>query len=395
MPMSTPVQVLWVSCVGEKGGAEVYMLNFLRHLDAAKYRAGVALLRPGPLEEELRGAGFRTHVLRQHRMRQVVRVGQAIGQLAALVRREGYGLVHSNCFRGHVYGGLAARWAAVPEVWSVHTVERPGLATRCIQAIPTRHVTANCPRTADYFVGQHFPTSMIWPGVELANLGNRTGRAELAARYGLPVGGRWIGLGARLQRYKGHEYLVRALAALPASAADVHAVLIGGSLFGMETAYADELKALASRLGVGERVHLTGFVPDADLRGLVAGCDLMVHPALDEDFGLIVAESQAMGIPVLAFASVGPSAIIEHGVTGCLVPVGDQDALDRELARLLGDPALLRAMGERGRERIPARFGAEIAGARLMRVYDAILAGRQPELGPTREPILEGGPAAA
>lgn len=391
--MAEPTPILWVSCVAEKGGAEVYMINFLRHLDPSRYRPAVVLLAPGPLDEELRGLGIGTHVLRRHRMREVHRVGQAIAQIARTVGREGYRLVHSNCFRGHVYGGLAARLAGVPEVWSVHTVEKPGWSTRAILSVPTHHVTANCPRTAGYFVEQRLPTSMIWPGVELAGLEDRTSRAELASRYGIPAGARWVGLGARMQRYKGHEFLIRAVAALPAALGDVQVVLMGGNLFGMEREFRGELEQLAGRLGLSGRVHFTGFVPNADMRGIVAACDLMVHPALDEDFGLIVAESQAMGVPVLAYASVGPAAILEDGVTGRLVPVGDQEALNRELAALLADPARLRRMGEAGRARIPGRFGAPLAGARLARIYDAVLDGRQPALDTQRQPVLEGVPA--
>lgn len=364
------------------------MINFLRHLDPARYRPAVALLAPGPLDAELQGLGIPTHVLARHRMRQVDKVGWAILQLAQLARRHGYRLFHSNCFRGHVYGGLAARLAGVPEVWSVHTVEQPGVSTRAILTVPTHHVTANCPRTADAFVRERLPTSMIWPGVETRDLERRTPRRELAARYGLPEDARWIGLGARLQRYKGHEALVRAVAALPDSMGDVHAALIGGHLFGMEQDFGDELRALARKLGVESRIHFTGFVPNEDLRGLVGNCELMVHPALDEDFGLIVAESQAMGIPVLAYASVGPAAILEDDVTGRLVPVGDQTALNQALADLLSDPARLRRMGLAGARRIPGRFGAEFAGARLMSVYDAVLRGSDPILDASRQPVL-------
>src|SRR5262245_60322370 len=196
--MGQPAKVLWISCVGEKGGAEVYMINFLRHLDRGRFDPHVALLRPGPLADELRGLGFGVYVFPTHRMRNAAAVGRAILQLRALVRRDGFSLVHSNGFRAHVYGGLAARLAGVPEVWSVHTVERPGLSTRAILRLPTTHVTANCERTADYFAAQGLPVDMIWPPVDVAGLADATPRDVLAARYGLPAAGRWIGLGARL-----------------------------------------------------------------------------------------------------------------------------------------------------------------------------------------------------
>lgn len=383
-----PVRIAWISCVGEKGGAEVYMINFLRHLPAERFRPGVILLRPGPLADELRALGWDVWVLPRHRMRNVLGVTRAILAIRRLVRAEGIALLHSNGFRAHAYGGPAARLAGVPEVWSVHTVEQPGWSTRAILGLRTDHVTGNCPRTTDYFVRHGLPTSLIWPPVDTGRLENRAPRAALAAKFQIPADGRWIMQAARLQRFKGQHHLVRALAALPPALAGVHAVIVGGSLFGMETDYTDELKRLAASLGVAGRVHFTGFISDDELRGFVAASELVVHPAHDEDFGLIVAEAQAMERPVLAFAAVGPAAIIEHGRTGRLVPIGDQAALDRELAALLGDPAPLAALGAAGGRRVAALFAAPAAGRRLAAVYDAVLAGRQPELAADLQPVL-------
>jgi glycosyltransferase involved in cell wall biosynthesis/4-amino-4-deoxy-L-arabinose transferase-like glycosyltransferase len=364
-----PAKVLWISCVAEKGGAEVYMLNLIRHLNPARHQSGIALLRPGPLVEELAAAGIPAHVLRQHRMREVGKVARTIWDLRQLILREDYDLVHSNGFRAHVYGGLAAQLAGVPEIWSVHTVEKPGPSTSLILAIPTTFVTANCERTAGYFVAQGLPTNMIWPGVDLQRIEQGTAREELMGRHGLPAGVRWIAMGARLQRYKGHEYFLRALAALPAPLNEIHGVIMGGSLFGMEQTYLEELKRLASSLGISGRVHFTGFISDADVYGFVRHSELLMHPALDEDFGLIVAEAQALGRPVLAFASVGPAAIVADGITGRLVPVGDQARLSQGLAEMLGAPDQLGDWGEEARVRARRLFGAETMAGQLERVY--------------------------
>lgn len=372
--MAWPVKVLWISCVGERGGAEVYMLNLLRRLDRTRFMPAVAMLRPGPLERDVQELGVPVHSLASHRMRQIFSVGRAIQTLARLIHEHGYHLVHSNGFRAHVYGGLAAWRTGTREIWTVHTVEQPGFSTRAILRIPTTQVVANCHRTADYFVAQGCPTSLIWPGVDLEQLEYRAPRAALEAKYHLPPGSRWILQGTRLQRYKGHEFLLRALAALPPALAHVHAVIIGGTLFGMEADYPAELRALAGQLGIASRVHFTGFIDDhRELYGFQAAADLVVHPALDEDFGLIVAECQALGIPALAFASPGPMAIIQEGETGCLVPIGDQVALSAALADMLHDPERLRQWGLAARERSRRRFSAVNLAAQLERLYLAAL----------------------
>lgn len=372
-PTAAPARVLWISCVGEKGGAEVYMLNLLRHLDRRQFTPAVALLRPGSLENDLRELGVAVHLLPAHRMRNLAAVVRAIWTLRQLIRQREIDLIHSNGFRAHVYGGLAAWLAGVPEVWTVHTVEKHGLFMRAVFQIPTAHVLANCPRTADFFIAHGCPVSLIWPSVDTGQLAQAASRSELAARYGVPPAARWVCMGARMQRYKGHEFFLRALAALPAGFEDVQGVIMGGSLFGQEPAYENEMKALASQLGISSRVRFTGFIADADLFGFVSGSELVVHAALDEDFGLIVAEAQALGKPVLAFASVGPAVILAPEETGRLVPVGDQKKLNLALVDLLAAPERLRRWGEAGRARSGRLFAAEQAAGQLERIYAACL----------------------
>jgi glycosyltransferase involved in cell wall biosynthesis len=136
------------------------------------------------------------------------------------------------------------------------------------------------------------------------------------------------------------------------------------------------LKNLAAQLGIAHRVRFTGFISDADVHGFFAASELLVHPALDEDFGLSIAEALTLGTPALAFAAHGPAAIIEDGSTGRLVPVGDQAALDTSLADLLSQPALLRAWGETARQRTPARFGIASLTPQVERIYAACLPAR-------------------
>jgi len=377
MSVSGPVPIAWVSCVGEKGGAEALMLECLRVLDRGRYRPHVVLLRPGPLALLLGEAGVAVHVLPLHRMRDPLAVAGAVRGIGRIVREEGIQLLHGSSFRGHFYSGIAAWRAGIPEVYTAHTLERRSPLATVIHRLPTRRVLTNCPRTDDHFKAAGHPTSMIWPGVNVARLGDHASRAELARRFGLPAERRWVSVGARLQRYKGQAHFLRALAAVPA-AENVHGIVIGGALFGQETDYEQELVALAGSLGIQERVTFTGFVAgDADFAGLLAASEIVVHPALEEDFGISVAEAQALGIPVVAYAAVGPAAIVVDGETGWLVTVGDEAGLSAALRSALGDAARRQACGAAGRARVRARFSAEEHARRTEAVYAEVLAGAE------------------
>ena len=386
MPPATspaPVPFAWISCVGEKGGAETLMIECLRELDRSRFRPHAIQLRPGPLESFLRELDVEVHVLETHRMREVHKIAGTLWKIRRLIREHGLRLIHSNGFRAHVYGGIPAKLAGIPEVWTTHTVEQPSWHTRAILAIPTAHVLSNCPRTDDYFRAQGLPSTMIWPGVNpgrLEQLAAAAPREALAQRYGIPADRRWISVGARLQRFKGQLHFLKALAGVihAQPSAHAHGIVIGGSLFGQETEYQQELRALAKELGIADRVTFTGFVPDADLAGFLAASTLVAHPALEEDFGLTVAEAQALGTPVVAFAAVGPAEIIAPGETGWLVPVGDTTALAAALQEALASPERLMQFGAAGRRRAISLFGSATHARRTEEIYARALSARAP-----------------
>lgn len=358
--------------VGEKGGAEVSMIHHCRVLDRSRFTPATVLLRPGPVERELQAVGTETFVLKKHRMRDVVTVGRTVLQIAGLARKHRFDLINSNGFRAHFYGGLAARLAGIPEVSTLHAVELPGISTRVILGIPTRHVIANCPRTAQYFIDNGKPTTMVWPGVDASVLRQGTPRDQLATKYGLPADLRWVCMSGRLQRFKGQIEFVRSVAAASADRS-FHAVIIGGSLFGQEPAYLRELRALAAELKVADRITFTGFIPDADVAGLIGSSYVTMHPAHEEDFGLSVAEAQALGVPTIAYSSVGPAAIIEHLKTGWVVPIGDQAQLDESLRIALRTPSLVAQMGVAAQDRTNRLFSLSEHMRQFQDIYSRVL----------------------
>lgn len=105
---------------------------------------------------------------------------------------------------------------------------------------------------------------------------------------------------------------------------------------------------LAERLGVEERVHFAGVVPDVTPYYRCA--DLLVHPCLYEPFGNVVLEAMACGLGVVTNQYCGAGELIEQNVNGLLYDADSQDALGQ---------ALTRARGEFGAYREAARVTAE------------------------------------
>jgi phosphatidylinositol alpha 1,6-mannosyltransferase len=133
--------------------------------------------------------------------------------------------------------------------------------------------------------------------------------------------------------------LLAAVAALPG----VRLVVTGGGPAGE-----DLRQAIPSAVFLGER-H------GEDLAAIYASLDVFAHTGPFETFGQTIQEAAASGLPVVAPAAGGPLDLVDHGVTGYLVPPGDGDALVATVRTLAGDAALRRAMGQTARQKVLGR----------------------------------------
>jgi phosphatidylinositol alpha-1,6-mannosyltransferase len=156
-----------------------------------------------------------------------------------------------------------------------------------------------------------------------------------------------------LRRRKGMDLVIDAFAALAAQYPELHLVIAGDG---------PEAAALRARAGGDERVIFTGTIDDATRNALLADCTLFVLanrrlPGDVEGFGIVFLEAAAHGKAVVGGRNGGvPDAVVD-GDTGLLVDTsGDATPVRDALIRLLDDPELAQAMGERGRERACSVF---------------------------------------
>lgn len=173
-----------------------------------------------------------------------------------------------------------------------------------------------------------------------------------------------IGTIARLTRQKGIDIFLRALADIP----DVLAIVVG------DGEDEEELKGLASELGIAERVSWMGWRDDA--RALVEGFDVFVLPSRWEGFGRVLVEAAFAECPVVATRVVGTSEAMVDGETGFLVPPEDKEALVQAINTLLEDEHLASEMGRRGREFALSRFDPAATARLFESLYDEILGRR-------------------
>ncbi len=160
---------------------------------------------------------------------------------------------------------------------------------------------------------------------------------------------------------KGTRHLLRALATLRIEYPEIRLTLVGQIRPGGPT------DKLIAELGIGDRITFRSGLGTAEIADLYANATIAVVPSDYEGFGLPAGEAMACGVPVVAAAGGALPEVI--GDAGVVVPVRDPDALAGAIRQLLDAPAHRLALGERGRERILARFNWHLAAQRMTRLY--------------------------
>jgi lipopolysaccharide/colanic/teichoic acid biosynthesis glycosyltransferase len=155
----------------------------------------------------------------------------------------------------------------------------------------------------------------------------------------------------RLVAYKGVDVLLRALPGLP-----VRAMIVG------DGPCRASLEALATELGVADRVTFAGQVSDEIRLEWYRAADMFVLPSVSpqEAFGMVQVEAMLSGLPVVSTAlPTGVPWVNQHGETGLVVAPGDPAALRAALASLAASPELRRRLGTQARARALATFTAD------------------------------------
>lgn len=119
---------------------------------------------------------------------------------------------------------------------------------------------------------------------------------------------------------------------------------------------AEHVRAVARQHGIGARVEVLPHQGDGRLKDELERAHLALLPSHSESFGLSIAEAQAAGLPVVAFAAGSVPEVVEDGRSAWLAPLGDVDGLAAALTAALTDPDECYWRGIRGRERVGRLF---------------------------------------
>jgi glycosyltransferase involved in cell wall biosynthesis len=381
-PISLPERVHVVTLIdglGSLGGAERLALMIATRLDPERFDSTLCVSRSPPAGdhdpsvsqalEELTAAGTRFLPLGRRSKLDV----WVWGKLERFLRRERVQVLHAHKFGSNVWGTLMGRMARVPVVLAhEHTWSYEGQPLR---RFLDREIVA---RGADRFIAvsredrrRMIEVERIDPARTLflpngVPASPPPGGHDVRAEFGIPAGAPVIGTVGVMRPQKAHHLLLRAAAQLLDRWPDLQVLLAGD---GLER---QRLEELAHELHIQGAVRFLGNrtdVPDV-LRAL----DVAVCCSDFEGSPLAVMEYMDAALPVVSTAVGGVPDLIEPGVHGLLVPVGESSAIADAVTELLQDHERARAMGLRGRERRRSEFDIDVLVRRLEDLYRQLLA---------------------
>ena len=352
----------------EVGGLESHVYYLCRSLVKSGHSVTVVTSRsqPGvPARQMMEGIEvFRTWFPSRN---PVGWIAHALGS-APRTRRLGYraDVVHAQAFQSVPPCAWAARGRDLPFVATLHTshflqrAEKPawqGVLRRTVQA--PDYLFAASTEIAE--VGQR-----LAPGTRVEALTNGV-ETDLfrPVKPAIPRGDRRrVIVPRRLFEKNGVEYFIRAMP-LIAGELDVEALLVGD---GPER---EKLEALASDLGVSDRVRFLGAQPNSEMASLLCSAELSVFPSLMEATSVAALESLACEVPVAASAVGGLPEIIDDEVGGLFEPA-DPESLAEKVVELLGQLELPER-GKRGRQRVQESWSNQRLADRHLEVYEDLL----------------------
>lgn len=346
---------------GDAGGMNVYIQNLSFALGALGHEVHMVTRTGADSESQQVAEGVWMHQVQiaAHQQLGKEELPQIIDPAAAAISEHLHGLdidiIHAHYWLSGMVGLQLAREFRAPLILSMHTsaaakefesgIPEPGprkQAEKQLLAEASR-IIANTPvearQLARFYEVDRQKLDVVLPGVnhrifhpEQDKLCRPLGPDDLHLVYA-----------GRLQPLKGAHVMLEAMGLARRNHPQLR---ITASLFGARSGSADyDLQALVERENLADLVRFFDPLKPAQLAAVFANADVVAVPSLSETFGLVAAEAQACGTPVLANAVGGLGYAVRDGRSGWLMPEPDPQLWAQKLVELAENPKLVTQAG--------------------------------------------------
>ncbi|OFW21211.1 MAG: hypothetical protein A3H27_08115 [Acidobacteria bacterium RIFCSPLOWO2_02_FULL_59_13] len=362
------------------GGAGLYAYQLTRHLDPSRFDVKLVFGPGYPLDAVVERERLPHAKLSWTRRLNPLATLYGVYQLAQILRRQHFDIVHTHCSLAGAVGRVLARWFKVPHVlFSVHA-----FASRDYQPVWRKQLFLMLERWLDRYTDRYLAStdigkqkivvkristadrvSVVPLGIDIPPIPSNAQRLRARACLGLADNALTVATAGRFERQKGLIHLLRAFA-------DVHAALPAARLviFGDGPLYST-LRTETSLLGLENVVVFAGWRSDLDV--LLSGCDVFCLASLWETFGYVLLEAMAARLPIVATCVDGIPEVTGDGQCALLVPPANAAALAAALIALLKDGAQRAMLAEQGRQRVVREYTLARMIGRVEGIYEELL----------------------
>ncbi len=372
-------KILIVHSSAELYGSDRCLLSAAKGLVANGVNLHVTVPSTGPLVKELTNAGAVVHILDPIVFRREVlsvsglaklflRTPLATWQLVRLIRSEHFDLVHTNT--GVIIGGaVASEITRTPHVWQFREIlDEFGWVLRLYEPfvlmLSKRVVFITAAVQEQFFLkGFKLKGSIINDGIP-SGLFDFTKTERKDDRFVITTVG-------RLAPYKGQDVFLKALALAIQTGINLEAYIVG-DVYGNRYGYREELKQLASKLGLDSRVNFVGF--QTEIQPFLEKCNLFVIPSIrPEGLGIVILEAMMSGRAVIATGGGGSAEVVANGEDGILIPPGDYNAMAKAIIQLAQDEELRKSLASSGKRKVKEYFSEDIMIKKLIKLYEHVI----------------------
>lgn len=367
------MKVLHLISGGDTGGAKTHVHSLLCSLSQS-VELTMVCFRDGPFAREAMEKGIDTRVVTGGFF-------EALREVEALIRAEGFELIHSHGSRGNLAGAILGRRTGLPVVSTVHSDYKLDYLGRPLAALTYGLLNRLALGSIRYHIGvsdamrelliergfKRSTTFAIYNGLDFNRKLPECDRVAFGKALNLTIAEDTviIGAAARLDPVKDLTTLLRGFAEAHKAYPGLRLVIAG------EGAERPVLEALALELDITDLVRLPGWIEDMD--EFYALLDVNVLTSISETFPYALTEGAAHRLPTVATRVGGIPKLITDGETGFLIEPGDSALLAQRLSELAEDAALRKRLGNAIFERAARDFSMDNTRREQLSVYNEIM----------------------
>jgi len=343
--------ILYIISSSALAGTERELLNIIKGSDRSQFQNFVICAKSGPLVEQLSREG------------QAVKIIKHINTLNIFSQLELYRFLKERdidlaCLMGNriaaiaaiIHGAIVVQRRNQPTL-RIRKIGRNIFINWFLYKFINKIITVSESIRRNIIASEKIDPQKIVTihnGIDIELYKNKISSNEEGANLGPNLKKPTLGIIARLEEQKGHKYFLKAAQKVIAAKPNVHFLIAG------EGSLRKQLEKLAVDLNIARQIEFCGF--RHDVSNVLCGLDIFILSSLWEGFPFILLEAMACSCPIIATDAGGVKEMIQHNISGLLVPTSNEDAIADAILQLLNDRSFAQKLAREAYKTVCSNF---------------------------------------